>query len=59
MQLNYIANAGVPSSSGRPLPLIHPPDRQPFHVIQPGSAPAILAAVAAQIGSSGVKIPTL
>lgn len=47
MQLNYIANASVPSSSGRTLPVIDPSDGQPFDQIQRSNAQDIDAAVAA------------
>lgn len=45
MQLNYIANASVPSSSGRTLPVIDPSDGQPFDEIQRSNADDIDAAV--------------
>ncbi|MFN4030302.1 MAG: aldehyde dehydrogenase family protein [Acidovorax temperans] len=45
MQLNYIANASVPSSSGRTLAVIDPSDGQPFHEIQRSNADDIDAAV--------------
>ena len=38
MQLNYIANADVPSSSGRTLPVIDPSDGQAFDEIQRSNA---------------------
>ncbi|HUD33021.1 MAG TPA: aldehyde dehydrogenase family protein, partial [Variovorax sp.] len=47
MQLNYIANAAVPSSSGRTIPVIDPSDGQPFDEIQRGNAEDIDAAVRA------------
>ena len=47
MQLNYIANASVPSVSGRTIPVIDPSDGQPFDHIQRSSAPDIDAAVRA------------
>ncbi|MBV8618390.1 MAG: aldehyde dehydrogenase family protein [Curvibacter sp.] len=47
MQLNYIANASVPSSSGRTLPVIDPSDGQAFDQIQRSNAQDIDAAVAA------------
>jgi aldehyde dehydrogenase (NAD+) len=34
MQLNYIANASVPSSSGKTIPIIDPSDGQVFDQIQ-------------------------
>ena len=52
MQLNYIANASVPSSSGRTLAVIDPSDGQPFDEIQRSNADDIDAAVhAARHGS--------
>ena len=45
MQLNYIANASVPSSSGRTIPVIDPSDGQPFDEIQRSNADDIDAAV--------------
>ena len=45
MQLNYIANASVPSSSGRTIPVIDPSDGQPFDAIQRSKADDIAAAV--------------
>ena len=45
MQLNYIANASVPSSSGRTLAVIDPSDGQPFDEIQRSNADDIDAAV--------------
>ena len=47
MQLNYIANADVPSSSGRTLPVIDPSDGQPFDEIQRSNAADIDSAVRA------------
>ena len=47
MQLNHIANAAVPSSSGRTIPVIDPSDGQPFDEIQRGNAEDIDAAVRA------------
>ena len=45
MQLNYIANASVPSSSGRTLAVIDPSDGPPFDEIQRSNADDIDAAV--------------
>lgn len=45
MQLNYIANASVPSSSGRTLAVIDPSDGQPFDEIQRSNVDDIDAAV--------------
>ena len=47
MQLNYIANASLPSSSGRVLPVIDPSDGQVFEEIQRSNAADIDAAVSA------------
>ncbi|MES2976088.1 MAG: aldehyde dehydrogenase family protein [Pseudomonadota bacterium] len=47
MQLNYIANASLPSSSGRTIPMIDPSDGQPFDEIQRSNADDIDAAVRA------------
>ena len=47
MQLNYIANASVPSSSGRTIPVIDPSDGQPFDDIQRSDARDIDDAVRA------------
>ena len=47
MQLNYIANADVPSSSGRTLPVIDPSDGQVFEEIQRSNAADIDTAVRA------------
>jgi aldehyde dehydrogenase (NAD+) len=45
MQLNYIANAFIPSASGRTIPVIDPSDGQAFDEIQRGNAQDIDAAV--------------
>lgn len=45
MQYHYIANASVPSTSGRTLAVIDPSDGQPFDEIQRGTAEDIDAAV--------------
>src|SRR3989344_1688055 len=45
MQLNYIANASVPSASGRTIAMIDPSDGQPFDEIQRSNADDIAAAV--------------
>jgi len=47
MQLNYIANASVPSTSGRTLPVIDPSDGQPFDELQRSNAQDIDTAVRA------------
>ena len=47
MQLHYIANESVPSSSGRTLPVLDPSDGQPFDELQRGNAADIDAAVRA------------
>ncbi len=47
MQLNYIANASLPSSSGRVLPVIDPSDGQVFEEIQRSNTADIEAAVSA------------
>ncbi len=47
MQLHYIANEGVRSSSGRTLPVIDPSDGQPFDELQRGTAEDIDLAVQA------------
>ncbi|MBS0317586.1 MAG: aldehyde dehydrogenase family protein [Proteobacteria bacterium] len=47
MQFNYIANAQIPSSSGRTLPVIDPSDGQTFDELQRGNAQDIDAAVQA------------
>ncbi|TAL65944.1 MAG: aldehyde dehydrogenase family protein [Burkholderiaceae bacterium] len=47
MQLNYIANAGVPSSSGHLIPVIDPSDGKPFDELQRSNAQDIDAAVQA------------
>ena len=45
MQLHFIANASVASTSGRTIPVIDPSDGQPFDEIQRGTADDIDAAV--------------
>eukprot|EP01030_Chromulinospumella_sphaerica_P012330 gene12330-12121_t len=45
MQLNYIANASVPSASGRTLAVVDPSDGQPFDDIQRSNAADIDTAV--------------
>ena len=45
MQLNYIANASTPSSSGRTIPVIDPSDGQVFDEIQRSNAQDIDDAV--------------
>ena len=45
MQLNYIANASAPSSSGRTIPVIDPSDGQPYDDIQRSNASDIDTAV--------------
>ena len=45
MRLNYIANASLPSLSGRAIPVIDPSDGQPFEEIQRSNAADIDAAV--------------
>jgi aldehyde dehydrogenase (NAD+) len=45
MQLNFIANAGQPSASGRTIPVIDPSDGQAFDELQRGNAQDIDAAV--------------
>ncbi|MEO7128389.1 MAG: aldehyde dehydrogenase family protein [Rhodoferax sp.] len=45
MQLNYIANASVPSSSGRLIPVIDPSDGKPFDELQRSNAQDIDSAV--------------
>ncbi|MBU4422932.1 MAG: aldehyde dehydrogenase family protein [Gammaproteobacteria bacterium] len=45
MQLHFIANAPVPSTSGRTIPVIDPSDGQPFDDIQRGTADDIDVAV--------------
>ena len=45
MQLNFIANASVPSASGRTIAVIDPSDGQPFDEIQRSNADDIDAAV--------------
>ena len=47
MQLNFIANIGVPSSTGRTLPVIDPSDGQPFDELQRSGPADIDAAVRA------------
>ena len=47
MQLNYIANTSVPSSSGKTLPVIDPSDGQVFDEIQRSNADDIDAAARA------------
>ena len=47
MQLNYIANASQPSSSGRTIPVIDPSDGQVFDELQRGTADDIDRAVRA------------
>ncbi|MCX7226132.1 MAG: aldehyde dehydrogenase family protein, partial [Burkholderiales bacterium] len=47
MQLNYIANASVPSSSGRTISVLDPSDGQPFEHIQRSNASDIDTAVQA------------
>ena len=47
MQLNYIANAFIPSSSGKLIPVIDPSDGQAFDEIQRSNAGDIHTAVTA------------
>jgi len=47
MQLHFIANEGVRSSSGRTLPVIDPSDGQPFDELQRGTPEDLDAAVRA------------
>ena len=47
MQLNFIANATIPSSSGKTIAVIDPSDGQPFDEIQRGNADDIDIAVRA------------
>jgi aldehyde dehydrogenase (NAD+) len=47
MQLNYIANASIPSASGRTLPVIDPSDGQPFDELQRSNAHDVDTAVRA------------
>ena len=47
MQLNFIANAFVPSASGRTLPVLNPSDGQPFDALQRSNAADIDQAVQA------------
>ncbi|NBT56913.1 MAG: aldehyde dehydrogenase family protein, partial [Betaproteobacteria bacterium] len=51
MQLNYIANASVPSSSGRTISVLDPSDGETFEHIQRSNASDIDTAVqAARLG---------
>ena len=45
MQLNYIANASLPSSSGRLIPVLDPSDGQPFDELQRSNGADIDSAV--------------
>ena len=45
MQLNFIANASQPQSSGRTIPMVAPSDGQPFDGIQRSNATDIDVAV--------------
>ncbi len=47
MQLNFIANASVPCSSGRTIAMIDPSDGQPFDEIQRSGAADVDTAVRA------------
>lgn len=47
MQLNYIANASIPSSSGRTIPMLDPSDGQAFDEIQRSNAADVDSAVRA------------
>ena len=47
MQYNYIANASVPSSSGKTIAMLDPSDAQPFDKIQRSNAADIDVAVQA------------
>ncbi|WP_198972242.1 aldehyde dehydrogenase family protein [Xylophilus sp. ASV27] len=47
MQYHFIANAALPSSSGRMLPVIDPSDGQPYDEIQRGDAQDVDSAVQA------------
>jgi len=47
MQLHYIANASVPSLSGKTIPVLDPSDGQPFDEIQRGNAEDVDHAVQA------------
>jgi aldehyde dehydrogenase (NAD+) len=47
MQFHYIANASVPSASGRTIPVIDPSDGQPFDELQRSNAQDIDTAVRA------------
>jgi aldehyde dehydrogenase (NAD+) len=53
MQLHYIANAGVPSSSDRTIAMLDPSDGQPYDEIQRGNASDIDQAVRA--ARQGIK----
>ena len=56
MQLNYIANASVPSSSGRSISMVDPSDGQPYDEIQRSNASDVDAAVrAARQGLEAVR----
>ena len=59
MQLNYIANASVPSSSGRTIPVIDPSDGQPFDEIQRSNADDIDAAIRQANGEPAYEKPAL
>ncbi len=50
MQLNYIANTSIPSSSGKTIPVIDPSDGQSFDEISRSNAPDIHTAVTAAHG---------
>ncbi|MDO8248483.1 MAG: aldehyde dehydrogenase family protein, partial [Rhodoferax sp.] len=50
MQLNYIANTSLPSSSGKTIPVIDPSDGQVFDEIQRGNAYDIDMAVGSARG---------
>ena len=47
MQLNYIANTSVPSSSGKTIPVIEPSDGRVFDEIQRSNAADIHTAATA------------
>jgi aldehyde dehydrogenase (NAD+) len=47
MQFNYIANASIPSSSGRSIPMLDPSDGQAFDEIQRSNAADVDSAVRA------------
>ncbi|MDP1999876.1 MAG: aldehyde dehydrogenase family protein [Rhodoferax sp.] len=47
MQFNYIANASIPSSSGRTIPMLDPSDGQAFDEIQRSNAADVDSAVRA------------